>query len=91
MLNRFKKFELLSDYIDEKLNEIEKDNKNKDIDSTELINGRRLTNVGTFRAYLKLYLKKNQHLVRMMSKFGLIMLSYLTKNVNVWHVPLVIF
>jgi miniconductance mechanosensitive channel len=59
MLNRFKKFELLSDYIDEKLKEIEKDNANRDIDSSELINGRRLTNVGTFRAYLKLYLKNH--------------------------------
>lgn len=60
MLNRFKKFELLSDYIDEKLKEIEKDNANRNIDSSELINGRRLTNVGTFRAYLKLYLKSRE-------------------------------
>ncbi len=60
MLNRFKKFELLKDYLDEKLHEIEKDNEERGIDSTEMINGRRLTNVGTFRAYLKLYLKKRK-------------------------------
>ena len=60
MLNRFKKFELLADYLDEKLKEIEKDNSNRNVDSSELINGRRLTNVGTFRAYLKLYLKSRE-------------------------------
>jgi miniconductance mechanosensitive channel len=60
MLNRFKKFELLKDYIDEKLDEIKKDNEERGVDTSELINGRRLTNVGTFRAYLKLYLKKRK-------------------------------
>ena len=51
---------MLSDYVDEKLEEIEKDNVNRNVDSSELINGRRLTNVGTFRAYLKLYLKSRE-------------------------------
>ena len=60
MLNRFKKFELLKDYIDEKLSDIEKENTERGVDNSELINGRRLTNVGTFRAYLKLYLKNRK-------------------------------
>jgi len=60
MLNRFKKFELLSDYLNEKLKEIEEDNANKKIDLSEMINGKRLTNIGTFRAYLKLYLKSRE-------------------------------
>jgi miniconductance mechanosensitive channel len=60
MLNRFRKFELLSDYIDETLAEINKDNAEHGVDTTELINGRRLTNVGTFRAYLKLYLNSRE-------------------------------
>ena len=40
--------------------EIERDfNKVKNIDTNELINGRRLTNIGTFRAYIVNYLRKH--------------------------------
>lgn len=56
MLNRFKKFQLISDYLKKKKEELEKDNNEKNIDTSELVNGRRLTNIGTFRAYLKAYL-----------------------------------
>jgi miniconductance mechanosensitive channel len=55
-LNRFNKFQLISDYLKEKKNEVETFNNNKEIDNSELVNGRRLTNVGTFREYIKAYL-----------------------------------
>lgn len=57
MLKRFQKFQLLKDYIQQKVDEIQKDNETKKVDTSELINGRRMTNIGTFRAYIKAYLK----------------------------------
>jgi miniconductance mechanosensitive channel len=60
MLKRFTKFELFSDYIDEKINEVKNYNESKKINIEELVNGRRLTNIGTFRAYLKAYLKQRE-------------------------------
>ena len=55
-INRFNKFHLISDYLKEKKNEVENFNSEKEIDNSELVNGRRLTNVGTFRQYIKAYL-----------------------------------
>lgn len=57
MLNKFKKFQLIFDYIEDKKKELEKYNDEEGFDTSQLINGRRLTNVGTFREYLKAYLK----------------------------------
>lgn len=51
---------LLSDYIETKLADIAKDNRENNIDSSSPVNGRRLTNLGTFRAYLTAYLKANK-------------------------------
>ncbi|MCF8239915.1 MAG: mechanosensitive ion channel family protein [Melioribacteraceae bacterium] len=56
MLDKFKRFQLIQDYIQEKIDDIENYNKKKKFDTSELINGRRLTNLGTFRAYIKAYL-----------------------------------
>ena len=58
-LDRFKKFELLRDYIDKRQKEVAEHNEANNIDTSELINGRRLTNIGTFRAYIEAYLKNN--------------------------------
>lgn len=60
MLQRFEKFQLIRDYLNKKKEEIKKYNEDKKIDTTQLINGRRLTNVGTFRAYLKEYLLQRE-------------------------------
>ena len=57
MLKRFQKFQLIKDYIDKKRVEVDEFNREYKIDTSQLINGRRLTNLGTFRAYLKAYLK----------------------------------
>lgn len=59
MLERFKKFQLIKDYIEEKSNKIEKYNKENKIDKTYLINGRHLTNIGIFRVYAEAYVKNN--------------------------------
>jgi miniconductance mechanosensitive channel len=58
MLEKYKRFQLIKDYIENKENEIKVFNKDQNFDLKELVNGRRLTNLGTFRAYLKSYLKQ---------------------------------
>lgn len=57
MLARLRKIELLRDYIDNKLAKIEAFNQEHNIDESEPANGRRLTNIGVYRAYLQRYLE----------------------------------
>ena len=57
MIERYSKFKVISDYISRKLDEIEKHNSDNNIDEGGLINGRSLTNIGTFRAYIEGYLR----------------------------------
>ena len=59
MIEKFKTIHLLKDYMEEKLKEIEGYNIDKKIDEADEVNRRSLTNVGTFRAYIKFYLKNN--------------------------------
>ena len=56
MIKRFKKFKVISSYVNQKLSEIEKHNIDNNINEEGLINGRSLTNIGTFRAYVERYL-----------------------------------
>jgi len=60
LLEKFTHFELLKDYIEQKTKEVANHNKSNSINTAELINGRRLTNVGTFRAYIEAYLRNNR-------------------------------
>ena len=59
MIEKFKTIHLLKDYMEEKLKEIDGYNIDKKIDEADKVNRRSLTNVGTFRAYIKFYLKNN--------------------------------
>lgn len=59
MLERFERFELLSDDLRARRAEVERYNEEKGVNTEELINGRRLTNVGTFRVYVAAYLRKH--------------------------------
>lgn len=56
MIEKFKKVHYLESYIAEKEKEIEEYNRENDIDTSLVINGRRMTNIGTFRAYLQNYI-----------------------------------
>lgn len=56
---RLRRAQLLSDYMETRLQEIEADNTAKGVDPSSPVNGRRLTNLGTFRAYLTAYLRSN--------------------------------
>lgn len=57
MRERYKKFQLITDYITNKQSEIEQYNSENQVDTSALINGRRMTNIGVFRKYVDNYLK----------------------------------
>lgn len=57
---RLRRAALLSDYIERKIAEIDAENQQAGIDLSSLVNGRRLTNLGTFRAYLSVYLRQHK-------------------------------
>jgi miniconductance mechanosensitive channel len=57
ILARLRKIELLRDYIDNRVAKIEAFNRDNKVDESEPANGRRLTNIGVYRAYLQRYLE----------------------------------
>lgn len=59
MLNRWRRIGLLRPYLDEKLREVTETNSHLADDISVLGNGRRLTNLGTFRAYCEAYLRQH--------------------------------
>ena len=60
MLDDFRKMDILKQYIDEKQKTIDADNADKKINlNATVVNGRRQTNLGIFRAYLLNYLREN--------------------------------
>ncbi|HUT24089.1 MAG TPA: mechanosensitive ion channel domain-containing protein, partial [Sumerlaeia bacterium] len=59
MLERFKRFQFITEYIERKKEEVARHNKERYVDESELVNGRRLTNIGTFRAYVGAYLRNH--------------------------------
>lgn len=59
MISRFKKMHYLKDYITDKEKELEEYNRDHKIDTSQKINGRRMTNLGTFRAYLTNYIQNH--------------------------------
>lgn len=67
MIARFGKISLLTDYIQQRGKEVEEYNREHKIDTSEIINGRRLTNLGTFRAYVKAYLEFHPKINREMT------------------------
>lgn len=56
MLEKFRKISLIADYIDHTENVVKHYNEEHQIDNSILVNGRRQTNLGVFRAYLTKYL-----------------------------------
>ncbi len=93
MLQRFSKIQFIADYIAEKEEELAAYNAQAGVDTTNLVNGRRMTNVGTFRAYTQAYLKAHPHvhqsltlLVRQLqpTEHGLPIEIYVFTNVTEW-------
>lgn len=58
-LDKLRKAQLLSSYIENKIDEIRHHNEENNVDPSSPVNGRRMTNLGTFRAYITAYLKAN--------------------------------
>lgn len=54
---RLKDLVLLDDYLNEKRQEIEAWNHNLEVKGAKPVNGRRITNIGTFRIYIEKYLR----------------------------------
>lgn len=93
MLERYQKVQYIKQYLVDKTNEIQEYNEKNQIDYSSLINGRRLTNLGTFRAYLNEYLmnhpkvhKELTMLVRHLepTEHGLPIELYLFTNTTKW-------
>ncbi len=59
MAEKLKKIHILKDYIESRQEDIRKYNEENQIDNSVLVNGRRMTNLGTFRAYIEQYLKRH--------------------------------
>jgi miniconductance mechanosensitive channel len=58
-IERLKKIQILRDYIETKEKDLKDFNEKHSIDDSVLVNGRRMTNIGTFRAYIQSYLKQH--------------------------------
>jgi miniconductance mechanosensitive channel len=56
MLDKYKRIRYIRDYVQAKEQEISEHNASQEITEDDLLNGRHLTNLGTFRAYLDAYL-----------------------------------
>ena len=61
MISKFSKIDIISDYIDSKSKDIEAYNQSKNSNDS-LLNGRALTNIGTYRKYISSYLKNNSNI-----------------------------
>ncbi|NOZ47716.1 MAG: mechanosensitive ion channel [Chlorobi bacterium] len=59
MLEKYKKIKILSDYIQTKKKKLDEYNTKNNLDNSVLVNGRRMTNIGTFRKYIELYLHEH--------------------------------
>ena len=62
MIEKYKRYSLVKDYITQKEEDILEYNKANHIDTSEILNGRQQTNLGIFRAYIKAYLNNNSKL-----------------------------
>ncbi len=60
MIEKFKKFQNIANYIIEKEEQIKLLNADISLDPTLIVNSRRQTNIGVFRAYLMAYLQNRQ-------------------------------
>ena len=93
MLAKYRKIRLLKDSIEETEKVVEEYNKEHGIDNSVLVNGRRQTNLGVFRAYLTNYLRSlpavNQDLTCMVRQLqpteqGIPLELYFFSSIKAW-------
>ena len=59
MLERFSQIQYITEHLAKKRQELSSWNTERRVDESDLLNGRQLTNVGTFRAYIVSYLRNH--------------------------------
>ena len=59
MIGRFSRIQYIAEYIETKRAALAEHNRSSDVDDSSLTNGRRMTNIGTFRAYIQAYLRNH--------------------------------
>ncbi len=59
MITRYRKIQYIDQYITNKKQEVDTYNQKLNIDTTNMVNGRRMTNIGTFRVYVEQYLRNH--------------------------------
>jgi miniconductance mechanosensitive channel len=93
MLDRLERIQLIRDYVQSKRREVAAHNREHEVDESEPVNGRRLTNIGTFRAYIVAYLRNNPNIAQQMTflvrhqepgPHGLPIQIYVFTNTTVW-------
>jgi miniconductance mechanosensitive channel len=94
LIEKFSGIRLISDYMQKKISELNEYNKTYHLEDNNQIHRRRLTNIGTFRAYAKAYIenhpKINQNLTHMIRQLppgpeGLPIEIYAFTNDIVWQ------
>ncbi|MHC5201154.1 mechanosensitive ion channel family protein [Myroides sp. LJL119] len=92
-IEQLKKIQILKPYIEERQKEIELFNLETGADQSMPVNGRRITNIGLFRAYVLRYVQQNPHIhkeyfimVRHMqpTQHGLPLELYMFTNSTLW-------
>ncbi len=76
MIEKFKNIHIINQYVTDTEEEVRKYNKENNIDLSFVSNGRRMTNLGTFRAYALAYLNKHPKV----AKDNVIMVRQLEPN-----------
>jgi len=59
MIENYRKIDILGNYITGRENDIKAGNNSRNVNTNVLINGRRMTNIGVFRAYISAYLRSH--------------------------------
>jgi miniconductance mechanosensitive channel len=92
-IKRLEKANLLAPYLQEKKNEIKNYNEANKFDLSVAMNGRRLTNIGTLRAYILTYLKNHPNINKDMTimvrqlapdEYGIPLEIYCFTSTTVW-------
>ena len=94
MIEKYKQYSLVNNYLTEHQDEIDEYNKANGIDTGCIINGRQQTNLGIYRAYLSAYLKNNPNLNHNMTmmvrqlqptEFGVPIQIYTFSSIKDWE------
>ncbi|WP_309119695.1 mechanosensitive ion channel domain-containing protein [Paenibacillus sp.] len=93
MIERFRSIHFLTEYVTERQRDIEAYNAERRVDTTVRANGRQMTNIGVFRAYVLHYLQQHPNihqemtlLVRQLApgEYGLPLEIYAFTNTTAW-------